>query len=520
MSRFFTLLTVLLLTSFAQAQLGTPQDPLQGASESEEEAPGAILMRVDGPLDAGHQALFQRAARAARSQNAVLVVAFNTPGGELTRMRQFSASVDAEVHDGLHVIGWVDDQALSAGTWIAIACESLYMRERATIGAAQAVTIGPQGMLPAGEKIASAYRAWVRAWAEDHGRSPLLAQAMIDPETEVRSVRIDGVEKLISGREWNAMVMRGDTPELLATIVGEGELWAITGRQAVQYGFADALADSVEEVLAKQGLAGATIKQMEKTASEDLLASLHGMRLLLLFLGLIFGYAELKAPGFGIPGALSILCFAVLFIGQYLVGLANIPHIVLAVIGIALVATELFVVPGMIWPGLLGAVCLVAGLLMSQVGPGLSLGDAWVRILLFDATFQLVATATASVVAIWLMSRYLPNTPILRRMVLAGGVPSDADAMPEAHEAAYTAHARVGARGVTRTMLRPVGKVTLEGDDAGVEHESRAEVGVINSGVPIVVIEVSAGRLLVREATPAGAPDVRAAPPVAETESP
>ncbi|MEM1449917.1 MAG: hypothetical protein AAGI22_12450 [Planctomycetota bacterium] len=496
-------LFVLVLAAVSGPALGTRQVDEDDAGP----APGALVLRVEGPLDAGHLALFQRAVSESRAADAVLVMAFDTPGGELTRMRQFAAAVDEEVQGGLPIIGWVDDEALSAGTWIAIACESLYMRERATIGAAQAVMIGPQGMQPAGEKIASAYRAWVRAWAEDHGRSPLLAQAMIDPATEVRKVRIDGVERLISGREWNDYVVRGDEPELVGTLVAEGELWALTGSQAVQYGFADALAETVDEVLAKQGLSGTRYETLEKTASEDLLASLHGMRLLLLFLGLFFGYVELKAPGFGIPGVLSLLCFAVMFVGQYLVGLADVPHIVLAVLGIGLVATELFVLPGMIWPGAAGALCLIAGLLLSQVGPGLSLGDAWDRLILFDATFQLVGTATAAVVAIWILSRFLPETPVVGRLVLAGGQATVADAMPEAREASHTAHARPGAIGETRTTMRPVGKVVLEGDRSGIEHEARAETGVIEAGARVVVVEVSAGRLLVREAPDQTPPD-------------
>ena len=162
-------------------------------------APDAYVIRIEGSLNAGHQALFQRAVRRARADGAVLVMAFDTPGGELTRMRQFAAAVDTEVDAGLPIVGFVDDQALSAGTWIAIATRSLYMRTRATMGAATAIQITPRGVEPAAEKFASAYRAWVRAWADEHGRDPLLSQAMIDMDTAVR-VRVDGVEELISSR--------------------------------------------------------------------------------------------------------------------------------------------------------------------------------------------------------------------------------------------------------------------------------------------------------------------------------
>ena len=487
--------------ALAAAPQADPNDPL-----ASEEPVGAYVMRVEGALDAGHQALFLRAAGLAKEAGATLVMVFDTPGGEITRMRQFAGSVDRAIQDGVHIVCWVDDEALSAGTWIYITGRSLYMRERSTIGAAQAVQLSPGGMVPAAEKYASAYRAWVRAWAEDHGRSPLLAQAMIDPETEVRRVRIDGVEQLISGVEWNDFVDRGDTPELVGTVVQSGELWAITGSEAIRYGFADALAESVDELLAKEGLAGARVVTLESSRAEDLIGSLHGMRIFLLFLGLVFGYLELKMPGFGIPGILSLAAFVLLFAGQYLIGLADVPHMVLAAIGVALVATELFVIPGMIWPGVIGVLCLITGLLMSQVGPGMTMSSAWDREILFDASFQLVATAAVSLFAIWLLSRFLPHTPLLGRMVLAGG-PADlegagsdgADGLPESRSSSPNASsAKRGATGVAKTTLRPVGIVQLDGDAAGVEHEARAEAGLIEAGSHVTVVEVASARLVVR----------------------
>lgn len=500
LARLAASLTALLLGSIAaeaHAQVGEPAAPAAPST--------ALIMRVDGPIDAGHQALFRRAAAEAKSTGAPLIIAFDTPGGELTRMRQFAGAIDSAVSDGVRVIGWIDDEALSAGTWLAIACESLYVRERSTMGAAQAVQLTPTGMVPAGEKIASAYRAWVRGWAESHGRDKLLAEAMIDPATEVRRVRVDGVERLMSGLEWDDLVARGQAPELIGTLVPEGTLLALTGTEAISFGFADAVAESTGSLLSKEGLAGVQLLPLDKTRSEDLLASLHGMRLLLLFLGLFFGYVELKVPGFGVPGGLSILCFAGLFVGQYLVGLADIPHVVLASLGIVLVATEIFVVPGMIWPGLVGAACLVTGLLMSQVGPDLSIGDAWDRQLLFDATFQLVATAAAGVFAIWTLSRFLPQTPVLGRMVLAGAGGA-ADAMPEAQDSSRLQSAKPGALGTASTDLHPVGKVALDGDPEGIYHEARVEGGALERGARVTVVAVSAGRLVV---APAASPDQR-----------
>lgn len=495
-------LVFLLAAPLAASQGGLdPSDRPDGSP-----APSAYVIRIEGSLNAGHQALFQRAARRAKADGAVLVMAFDTPGGELTRMRQFAAAVDAEVDAGLSIVGFVDDQALSAGTWIAIATRSLYVRTRATMGAATAIQITPRGVEPAAEKFASAYRAWVRAWADEHGRDPLLSQAMIDMETAVIRVRVDGVEELISGQEWDDLNARGEAPERIATVVPDTELLTVTGAEAIEYGFADALAETVDDVLAKEGLSGATWEEVEFSRSEEWLSKLWDMRLLFLFLGLFFGYVELKVPGFGVPGILSLAAFTVMFAGQYLVGVADVPHIVLAALGVLLVAVELFLVPGMIWPGAIGAVCLIAGLLLTQVGQDISLTSAWDRTILFDASFELAATATAALVGIWALSRYLPDTPVLRRLVLAGGGGTAGDAMPEVRSAERSRVARVGARGRAMTSLRPVGKVDLDGDLAGTDYEARAESGLIEAGTAVEVVEVSAGRLLVRAVPAAGDP--------------
>jgi membrane-bound ClpP family serine protease len=56
------------------------------------------------------------------------------------------------------------------------------------------------------------------------------------------------------------------------------------------------------------------------------------------------------------------------------------------------------------------------------------------------------------------------------------------------------------------TSLRPVGKVDLDGDLAGTDYEARAESGLIEAGTAVEVVEVSAGRLLVRAVPAAGDP--------------
>lgn len=492
-----------LLLGFTRGASAAPQGTPVSTTGS---APDVVRLDIVGELDAGHLALLGRAERRAREVGATLLVRIDTPGGEVTRMRQLAAALAGAAESGVQVASWVDDEALSAGVWLAIVGRPLLMAPTATIGAAQVVTFGPTGMQPAPEKIQSAYRAWVRAWAERHGRSPALAEAMIDDGVLVRRVRdVSGETRLLTGKEWDDLVRRGEEPELLSTVSRDGEMLTLTATEAVALGFADAVVADEGEVLAKLGKPGAVVERLERSRSEDLLAELYRLRLVLLFAGLLLGYMELKTPGFGVAGILSALAFATLFAGQYLVGLADVPHLVLAGAGIALLAVELFFVPGFIWFGLAGAACLVGALVATQVGSGLSLANAWDRELLVDAAFDVALTAALALLGIWLVSRFLPRTPVLGRLVLAGGggaaADASADALPESRDPRAP---RVGAVGRAVTALRPVGKVWLEGEPAGVDHEASAPGALLEPGTRVRVVAVRAGRLEV-EALPSTA---------------
>ncbi|MEZ6013813.1 MAG: hypothetical protein R3F49_01750 [Planctomycetota bacterium] len=485
----------------------------QVTPDGEAPLPDVVRFDIVGPLDAGHLALLGRAERRAREAGALLLVRIDTPGGEVTRMRQIAAALDSAAQSGTQVATWVDDDALSAGVWITIVGRPVLMAPTATIGAAQVVQFGPQGMQPAPEKIQSAYRAWVRGWAETHGRSQELAEAMIDERIVVRRIRDEaGVVRLMSGVEWDDLVRQGKEPELVSTVSRAGEMLTLTATEAVALGFADAIVADEGEVLAKLGHAGGRIERLERTRSEDLLSELYRLRLVLLFVGLLLGYMELKTPGFGVAGILSIVVFTLLFAGHYLVGLAEMPHLVLAGGGLALIAIELFVVPGFVWFGLVGALCLIGALVATQVGPGLSLSSAWDRELLIDAAFELALTAALALVGIWLISRFLPKTPIVGRLVLAGveghALSVDAaDALPESRVARA---AQLGALGRALTALRPVGKVALDGDPPGIDHEASAPGALLAPGTRVRVTAVRAGRLEV-EALVTDAPGDRAA---------
>ncbi len=496
-------LLALTLAFGASARTLEPDPRLCAAAE------GLTLVRIEGALDIGTQALLKRAIDGARERGDRLVLELDTPGGEIELMWQLAKALLKASDKGLVTVAWVNDRALSAGSLLALACERVYMCKHATLGSALPVQIGPGGLEPASEdeqvreKIYSHLRAEFRGVAERRGRSGLLAEAMVDPEVEVTEVILESGSKLVSGKELEDLNKRGERYDIGRTVVARGELLNAIGSEAVALGLADGLAESIEELAAKLGLAGVVPSEVRRARSEDLATWLDTLSPLFLIAGFVCLYLELKVPGLSLAGVLSILSFGVVLFGRYLVGLADVPHLILIVGGAALIAVELFLMPGTLWPGLLGALAILFGLIWSFVGSSIGFEYGLDRTILVEESWRVVGAGFLALLVIWGLSRLLPHTPFFSRMVLAGGANVRAGTMPEASgERAEVA--RVGASGRATTALRPVGKVALDGDPA-LEFEARSSGALLERGARVRVVEVSAARLVVEPAEEARA---------------
>jgi membrane-bound serine protease (ClpP class) len=505
-----------LLSALSLPAVASPQDhessPERGSSPEQDSSPergGVTHIRIDRALDVGTQALLHRAIAHAEKHGNSLLLEIDTPGGEIELMWQMANAIMDASDEGVRTVAWVNDRALSAGALIAIACDELTMRSHATIGSATPVTIGPTGMAPVSEdedvkeKNYSHLRSEFRGVAVRKGRPPELAEAMIDRQIEVRLVRINGERRTIGGVEWYDLQRRGEELEFLRTVVPEGRLLNLSGVEAIEFGLADGLRESLDEVVGKLGLDPVDVVLLERSASEEAAGFLYLIGPLLLVAGLVLAYLELKAPGFGLPGALAIGCFAVMLFGRYLVGLADIPDLILMTVGVVLIAVEIFVLPGTVWVGLVGSLAVLGGLVWSLAAAGSGLQYALDRRILFDQAFGLVTASLIALMAVWALSRILPRTPLFHWLAVAPpeGERAQGAAMPEA-SGEHAKAARVGAKGRALTALRPVGKVVLDAD-ASLEYEARSEGEEIPSDCRVRVIEVQAsGRLLVGNASP------------------
>ena len=474
----------------ASAQLQTGAELQTGAHE-------VVLIKIAGPLDQGTLSLVRRGIQRAKAGPHTLVVELDTPGGEMELMFQIAKQLGDANKDGVQTIAWIHDRAYSAGALVALACERIYMRSQGAIGAASVVQPSPDGGIQSIEdpvvaaKFNSAVRAAFRAFAESHHRPPALAEAMVDRMVGAKQVRTqDGELRVLTAGEYDERRNDVGSLQLVRTIAEPGTLVSLSGFEAVEFGLADGVADSVESVLGMVGQGGASILVLERSRSEDIATWLAAVHYILIGIGVMALVAEFKAPGFGFAGVVAIACFALALFGNYLVGLADVPHLVAVGVGLALVAVELFLMPGAIWPGVAGAILIFGGLAFAQMGHDF-FSSPFGREMALDSALKLMAGTVVALGLGAVITRFLPKAPLVGRLVLAptaayaGGAPA----------AEYARAPQLGERGVALTPLRPVGKVRLANQSDEIEARSSGEV--IESGARVRVVTVEGLRAVV-----------------------
>jgi membrane-bound serine protease (ClpP class) len=108
-----------------------------------------------------------------------LILYINTPGGRINVAIQVR---DALLNAALDTIVVIDKEAHSTGALIALAAKRLYMSGDTGIGAAMPVDQSGQ---KTSEKYVSAIRKLFRATAEQNGRPPEVAEAMVDEDVAI-----------------------------------------------------------------------------------------------------------------------------------------------------------------------------------------------------------------------------------------------------------------------------------------------------------------------------------------------
>jgi membrane-bound serine protease (ClpP class) len=427
-------------------------------SPSEAASEGRVLViPIDGEIELGVAPFVERSTIEANDEGYDLIIyEINTLGGRL------DAAIiirDAIINSEIPTIAFINKRAISAGTLIALAANKIYMHPQSTMGAAEPVSFGI-GMKAGevSEKTISYWRTELRSTAEKGDRRGDVAEAFAD-----KSVAIEGV-------------------------VEEGKLLTLTTKQAIELGMADATAETLQDILVAEGMTGARtvvagMNSAERVSGFLTQAIVSSILITVALLGIFF---EIRTPGFGVPGIIALVAFALFFGSHYIVNLAGWGEIILFVFGITMLLIEVFVIPGFGIVGTVGIISIFASLYLSLVGRFMPATD------LVSGVKVLAIAFISSFVIILVALRYLPRFTPFQRLVL-----STTEDVKEGFRSAPGEYANLlGKEGIAMTLLRPAGTAIIDGEKVSVVTEG----DFIEKNSRIRVTKVEGYRIVVERA--------------------
>ncbi len=415
-------------------------------------------MTIDAEIDPRTNRYSELALEEADEMDAdIIILEIDTYGGAVNDADDIRTRLLEEERP---VWVFINKDAASAGALISIACDSIYMAPGASIGAAT-VVVGTTGQA-APDKYQSYMRSIMRSTAEANGRDPKIAEAMVDQEIEIDSV------------------------------TEAGKVLTFSTSEAIKHGFCEGEVKSIEDILKRNGVDNYKIIDFKLSLSEKIVRVflnpiISGILILVIIGGIYF---ELQTPGVGFPLAAAITAALLYFIPYYLSGLAAHWEILIFFVGVALLALEIFVIPGFGVAGISGIVLIVSSLVLVMLNNDV-----------FDFTFvkggeitTAVITALsgliASVVLMFFGGVRLTQTKAFQRISLV-----DTQKRSEGYTSNFNQQSYLGMKGVAYTVLRPSGKILI--NDELKDAFTRGEF--IDKDKKVEVIDESGTSLKVKE---------------------
>jgi membrane-bound serine protease (ClpP class) len=401
---------------------------------------------LENEVEDGLKAFLERAFNEAiEDGEKYIILEIHTPGGYVTSAEDIGKIID-RVPEKVKVIAFINSKAHSAGAYLALHADEIYMTPNATIGAA-AIIDGAGNA--AEEKANSAWIGAMQAAAESSKRNPIYAQAMADKSVDLSQYRAP-----------------------------VGKLLTLSADEALEVGYSEGTVSNFNELLEKLDISESEVVSVEPTFAEKLARFITNPLVvtLLLSIGCLGLVVELFSPGFGLPGLIGLSSFGLFFFGHTIAGFAGYESVILFVIGLALLAAELFIPGGIV--GIIGGALMIISLLFA--------GESVVHM----AYSILIAVFIATIGMVILMKFFGKNLHIFNKLVLR-----DATTSEEGYVSNVNRIDLLGKVGDTVTPLRPAGTIIIGTERIDVVSEG----SYIDSKREVEVIQVEGSRVVVRE---------------------
>jgi membrane-bound serine protease (ClpP class) len=372
-----------------------------------------------------------------------IILEIDTLGGAVDGAMEIA---DTLRESEIPITAFINRRAISAGAYIALNADEIYMAPGSQMGSAAIITGNGNA---ADDKSQSLWLSEMKESAERNGRDPKYALAMADKDVDI--------------------------PKYGA---GKGDLLTLETKQALEVGYSEGTAENRKDLLKQLNLTGASIIEAEESFAEKVARFItHPVVVpILLSIGSLGLVVELYSPGFGIPGFMGLTSLFLFFYGHLVAGLAGMESLILFVLGIILIIAEFFVAGGIM--GILGFVSIITSLYIAS-------GN------FVHMTISLLTAFAVSITAsILLVKVFGKRMNIFKKLILRDSTNTESGYVSNKSRAEL-----LGLEGVAITTLRPSGTAIIGEERLDVVTEG----GYITKGQKVKVVKVEGSRIVVRE---------------------
>lgn len=415
-----------------------------GHSAAEGEREKVFVVPLEDDVERGLEAFLERSANKAREQGADhIIFEVDTPGGSVAAAKNI-----AQIFQAIEIptTAFIKKDALSAGSYISMNADQIYMHPNATMGAAGVITADGNA---ADKKAQSDWITNMRSAAKSNDRDPLYAEAMANKEI--------------------------DLPELRA---GKGKFLTLGADEALEVGYAEGIVNTRSELLEELTLADAEVVETNLTLTEHIARFITNPVVVPILLSIAsLGFVvELYSPGFGIPGIMGFLSLILFFYGHMVADLAGYEVIIFFLLGVVCIILEIFVPGGIL--GVVGVGAIVGSLFLSTDDMG-------------HMTMSIAIALLVAIIASVLLFRFMG----LERGFFKNIILSDSTSTEKGYISQKNRLELIGLKGTTLTPLRPSGTGEFDGERIDIVTEG----GYIPLGAQVKVVKTEGTRVVVRE---------------------
>lgn len=420
--------------------------------------PKVLVMEIKSAIDPRMNRYVELALDKADEEEVdYVLIEMDTYGGAVNDADDIRTSI-LEYPKPVYV--FINKDAASAGALISIACDSIYMAPGASIGAA---TVVNQTGEAAPDKYQSYMRSIMRSTAEATGRDPLIAEAMVDESIELDSI----------------------SPK--------GQVITFSTSEAIKYGFCDGKASSIKEALAQANLHDYELINYQLSTTEKIIAIflnpfVSGILILIIIGGIYF---ELQTPGVGFPILASFIAALLYFVPYYLNGLAENWEILAFIVGVVLIALEVFVIPGFGVAGISGIALTLGSLILVMLNNDMFDFSFVAAEKVIQAAVTAILGLLGGILLMFFGGIKLTDSAAFKKIALQGKFEK-----AQGYTSNFRTQSFLGKKGITYTVLRPSGKILIEDE----LYDAYTRGNYIDAGVEIIVVGEGGTSLKVREA--------------------